>query len=284
MLIGLLLALGCSVCYGTATVLQAAATRSVNSGDSDSGVDAALLLRALRQWRYLVGIGLDGLGFRAAGRRASAGPDLRRRRGDRRVARCHRDRGRVGVVHAVVVDGVGRSGGGLRKSGDARRRRRAGGHRARPARTGLGAAGDRRRGVRRRCGRGPVERPDTRTRARVRGRCGFRSRRDRRPADRFGRPDPGRVLHQSRHLRPGRRRGRRFSAAHFRFEPRIGDHGRRRDGDRRDGRPGPGRRGLAGRPHPPGPGLDGRSRVRGRRHRSARAEPVRRGARPGVES
>lgn len=63
MLIGLLLALGCSVCYGTATVLQAAATRSVDPGSSDSGVDAALLLRALRQWRYLVGIGLDGLGF-----------------------------------------------------------------------------------------------------------------------------------------------------------------------------------------------------------------------------
>jgi drug/metabolite transporter (DMT)-like permease len=62
-LIGLLLALGCSVCYGTATVLQAVATRSVDAGDSDSGVDAALLLRALRQWRYLVGIGLDGLGF-----------------------------------------------------------------------------------------------------------------------------------------------------------------------------------------------------------------------------
>lgn len=62
MLIGLLLALGCSVCYGTATVLQAAATRSVDPG-SDSGVDAALLWRALRQWRYLVGIGLDGLGF-----------------------------------------------------------------------------------------------------------------------------------------------------------------------------------------------------------------------------
>ena len=62
MLIGLLLALGCSVCYGTATVLQAEATRSVDDG-SDSGVDPALLLRALRQWRYLVGIGLDGLGF-----------------------------------------------------------------------------------------------------------------------------------------------------------------------------------------------------------------------------
>lgn len=62
MLIGLLLALGCSVCYGTATVLQAEATRSVEAG-SDSGVDAVLLLRALQQWRYLVGIGLDGLGF-----------------------------------------------------------------------------------------------------------------------------------------------------------------------------------------------------------------------------
>jgi drug/metabolite transporter (DMT)-like permease len=62
-LIGLLLALGCSVCYGTATVLQAAATREVDSGTSDSGVDAALLLRALRQWRYLLGIALDGAGF-----------------------------------------------------------------------------------------------------------------------------------------------------------------------------------------------------------------------------
>jgi drug/metabolite transporter (DMT)-like permease len=61
-LIGLLLALGCSVCYGTASVLQAAATRSVEPG-TGSGVDPALLLRAARQWRYLVGIGLDGLGF-----------------------------------------------------------------------------------------------------------------------------------------------------------------------------------------------------------------------------
>jgi drug/metabolite transporter (DMT)-like permease len=62
-LIGLLLALGCSVCYGTATVLQAVATRSVDAGSRDSGVDAVLLLRALRQWRYLAGIALDGLGF-----------------------------------------------------------------------------------------------------------------------------------------------------------------------------------------------------------------------------
>ncbi|WP_236057405.1 hypothetical protein [Mycobacterium sp. SM1] len=62
MLIGLLLALGCSVCYGTASVLQAAATRSVTAG-SGSGVDAMLLLRAVRHWRYLAGLGLDAGGF-----------------------------------------------------------------------------------------------------------------------------------------------------------------------------------------------------------------------------
>lgn len=62
MLIGFLLALGCSLCYGTATVLQAAGTRSVEAG-SGSGVDAVLLLRAVRQWRYLVGVGLDIVGF-----------------------------------------------------------------------------------------------------------------------------------------------------------------------------------------------------------------------------
>ncbi|GFG96120.1 L-histidine N(alpha)-methyltransferase [Mycobacterium timonense] len=61
-LIGFLLALGCSVCYGTATVLQAAGTRSVEAG-SGSGVDTVLLLRAARQWRYLAGIGLDVAGF-----------------------------------------------------------------------------------------------------------------------------------------------------------------------------------------------------------------------------
>ncbi|MCV7309116.1 DMT family transporter [Mycobacterium paraffinicum] len=61
-LIGFLLALGCSVCYGTASVLQAAATRSVEAG-SGSGVDTVLLIRAARQWRYLVGIGLDCVGF-----------------------------------------------------------------------------------------------------------------------------------------------------------------------------------------------------------------------------
>lgn len=62
MLIGFLLALGCSVCYGTATVLQAVATRSVE-GSTNLGVDAVLLMRAVRQWRYVAGIGLDVLGF-----------------------------------------------------------------------------------------------------------------------------------------------------------------------------------------------------------------------------
>ncbi len=63
MLLGFLLALGCSVCYGTASVLQAMATRSVDAGGGSSGVDAALLVRALRQWRYVAGLALDGLGF-----------------------------------------------------------------------------------------------------------------------------------------------------------------------------------------------------------------------------
>ncbi|UFR07395.1 MULTISPECIES: hypothetical protein [Streptomyces] len=55
-------ALGAAVCFGTATVLQAVAARAAGAG-SGGGGDAALLLRALRQWRYLAGLGLDGLGF-----------------------------------------------------------------------------------------------------------------------------------------------------------------------------------------------------------------------------
>ncbi|PKV87410.1 hypothetical protein [Streptomyces sp. TLI_146] len=57
-------ALGSAVCYGTATVLQAVAARAASaSGSGDAGVDPALLLRAVRQWRYVAGLGLDGLGF-----------------------------------------------------------------------------------------------------------------------------------------------------------------------------------------------------------------------------
>lgn len=53
-------ALGAAVCFGTATVLQAVAARSAGTG---KGGEAALLLRALRQWRYIAGLSLDGLGF-----------------------------------------------------------------------------------------------------------------------------------------------------------------------------------------------------------------------------
>ncbi|MFE6828208.1 DMT family transporter [Streptomyces sp. NPDC057690] len=53
-------ALGAAVCFGTATVLQAMAARAAAGG---SGGDAALLLRAVREWRYLAGLALDGLGF-----------------------------------------------------------------------------------------------------------------------------------------------------------------------------------------------------------------------------
>ncbi|MEU2426263.1 DMT family transporter [Streptomyces sp. NPDC007851] len=53
-------ALAAAVCFGTATVLQAMAAREAGDG---TGGEAALLLRAVRQWRYVVGLGLDGLGF-----------------------------------------------------------------------------------------------------------------------------------------------------------------------------------------------------------------------------
>ncbi|MEV5673991.1 hypothetical protein [Streptomyces sp. NPDC052179] len=56
-------ALASAVCFGTASVLQAVAARAAARPGSDAGVDPALLLRALRQWRYVAGLGLDGLGF-----------------------------------------------------------------------------------------------------------------------------------------------------------------------------------------------------------------------------
>ncbi|MCZ7458466.1 hypothetical protein O7595_12540 [Streptomyces sp. WMMC940] len=62
----MLCALGASVCYGTATVLQAVAARAAagqDEGASRAGVDPALFVRAVRQWRYLLGLALDGAGF-----------------------------------------------------------------------------------------------------------------------------------------------------------------------------------------------------------------------------
>jgi drug/metabolite transporter (DMT)-like permease len=58
-------ALGASVCFGTATVLQAMAARAADAGDGGDGSAFAvtLFLRAVRQWRYLAGLALDGVGF-----------------------------------------------------------------------------------------------------------------------------------------------------------------------------------------------------------------------------
>ncbi|MBB5813350.1 drug/metabolite transporter (DMT)-like permease [Streptomyces collinus] len=61
MIFGMVCALGAAVCFGTATVLQAIAARSAAA--TGPGGDVALLWRALRQWRYLAGLALDGLGF-----------------------------------------------------------------------------------------------------------------------------------------------------------------------------------------------------------------------------
>ncbi|SDE33218.1 hypothetical protein [Nocardioides lianchengensis] len=49
-----------ALCYGCGSVLQAMAARST---ESVSGLDPRLLVRLLKSWRYLVGVGLDGLGF-----------------------------------------------------------------------------------------------------------------------------------------------------------------------------------------------------------------------------
>ncbi|MGW9439288.1 hypothetical protein [Streptomyces sp. NPDC055607] len=51
-----------AICYGTASVFQAVAARAAEPG-TGGGIDVALLWRAVRQWRYLAGLCLDGLGF-----------------------------------------------------------------------------------------------------------------------------------------------------------------------------------------------------------------------------
>lgn len=63
MWLGLLCALFSAVCYGTAAALQAMAARAAR--DDRRGVDPRLLLRMLRQWRFLGSLGLDWVGFAA---------------------------------------------------------------------------------------------------------------------------------------------------------------------------------------------------------------------------
>ncbi|MFF8598538.1 hypothetical protein ACF065_06480 [Streptomyces sp. NPDC015232] len=55
-------ALGSAVCFGAASVFQALGARAAEPG-TGGGVDVTLLWRALRQWRYVAGLGMDGLGF-----------------------------------------------------------------------------------------------------------------------------------------------------------------------------------------------------------------------------
>ncbi|MFF8838562.1 hypothetical protein [Streptomyces sp. NPDC015130] len=55
-------ALASAFCFGAASVLQAMAARAAEPG-TGGGVDVALMWRALRQWRYIAGLGMDTLGF-----------------------------------------------------------------------------------------------------------------------------------------------------------------------------------------------------------------------------
>lgn len=60
MVLGLLGAIGAAACYGVASVLQALAARRT---EPVAGLDPRLLLRLVKSWPYVVGLGLDGLAF-----------------------------------------------------------------------------------------------------------------------------------------------------------------------------------------------------------------------------
>ena len=69
----LVAALVSAFCYGVAAVMQAVAIRSasrrparIREGDPAAGrVDPGLLVRLLRQWRFLASLGIDIVGFLA---------------------------------------------------------------------------------------------------------------------------------------------------------------------------------------------------------------------------
>ncbi len=60
MILGLVGAFGAAVCYGVASVLQALAARRTATAE---GLDPRLVLRLLKSWPYVAGLGLDVLGF-----------------------------------------------------------------------------------------------------------------------------------------------------------------------------------------------------------------------------
>ncbi len=60
MLLGLLGAFGAAICYGIGSVLQAMGARRTHAAE---GLDPGLLLRLVRSGPYMIGIGLDCVGF-----------------------------------------------------------------------------------------------------------------------------------------------------------------------------------------------------------------------------
>ncbi|MBN9742429.1 hypothetical protein DMP23_15180 [Amycolatopsis sp. A1MSW2902] len=59
---GFLCALLSAVAYGVASVMQAVAAKAAPD-EGGAGVDPRLLLRVLKQWKFVVGLLLDGVGF-----------------------------------------------------------------------------------------------------------------------------------------------------------------------------------------------------------------------------
>src|ERR1700721_248067 len=73
MVASLVAAVFAAVCYGVASVMQAVAARAAShrpapgtegeAGTVPAGLDPGLLVRMLRQWRFVASLGLDTLGF-----------------------------------------------------------------------------------------------------------------------------------------------------------------------------------------------------------------------------
>ena len=66
MLVSLSAAIVAALFYGVASVMQAIAVRAASHegrGRRGGGVDPGLMVRMLHQWRFVVSIGLDALGF-----------------------------------------------------------------------------------------------------------------------------------------------------------------------------------------------------------------------------
>ncbi|MFJ7214035.1 hypothetical protein [Amycolatopsis sp. NPDC098790] len=60
---GLLCALGAAIAYGVASVMQSVAAKATDTGTETQGVDPKLLVRVLKQWKFVLGLSLDVLGF-----------------------------------------------------------------------------------------------------------------------------------------------------------------------------------------------------------------------------